>query len=332
MSDVSTAIEIPRHGRPAVLARLFGWTNLTVLIALIINNVLVVGFGFPGIGGFMAGDTAGGWIHPALYVAAVVIAVGITLRDQATSIRWDAHRVHRFNVYLIRALFWAVFFVGIVDATIAFMRIEGGLPVIFGDELTRNFGRAGWVATHVHVPLVALGFVAALFTRTLGFPWLAILIVAAELLIVISRFVFSYEQAFMSDLVRYWYAALFLFASAYTLFDEGHVRVDILYAGFGRSRRGYVNAIGTILLGLSTAWVILIISLDGKQSIVNAPVANFEISQSGPFGMFTKYQMAAFIALFAVTMLIQFVSYFFDAIADKTGEPGHREPAQDAAH
>ncbi|MGH1369950.1 MAG: TRAP transporter small permease subunit [Maritimibacter sp.] len=332
MSSVSMMTEIPRHGRPAVLARLFGWTNLMMLIALILNNVLVVGFDFPGLGAFIAGNTAGGWIHPALYVVAFVIAVGVTLRDQATSVRWDAHRVHRFNVYLIRALFWAVFFVGIVDATIAFMRIEGGLDALLGEDLSRNFSRAGWVATHVHAPLIALGFVVGFFTRTLGFPWLAILIVAAELLIVISRFVFSYEQAFMSDLVRYWYAALFLFASAYTLFDEGHVRVDILYAGFGRSRRGYVNAMGTILLGLSTAWVILVIALDGKQSIVNAPVANFEISQSGPFGMFTKYQMAAFLALFGVTMLIQFVSYFFDAIADKTGEPGHREPAQDAAH
>ena len=34
----------------------------------------------------------------------------------------------------------------------------------------------------------------------------------------------------MGDLVRYWYAALFLFASAYTLYQNGHVRVDVFYA------------------------------------------------------------------------------------------------------
>ena len=50
----------------------------------------------------------------------------------------------------------------------------------------------------------------------------------------------------MSDLVRYWYAALFLFASAYTLFDEGHVRVDVFYAGFKNKTRGFVNAFGSI--------------------------------------------------------------------------------------
>lgn len=41
----------------------------------------------------------------------------------------------------------------------------------------------------------------------------------------------------MADLVRFWYAALFLFASAYTLLEEGHVRVDVFYAGFRRARR-----------------------------------------------------------------------------------------------
>ena len=76
------------------------------------------------------------------------------------------------------------------------------------------------------------------------------MIVAAELLIVISRFVFSYEQTLMGDLVRYWYAALFLFASAYTLFDEGHVRVDVLYSTFKEKTKGKVNAYGAILLGI----------------------------------------------------------------------------------
>jgi TRAP-type mannitol/chloroaromatic compound transport system permease small subunit len=157
------------------------------------------------------------------------------------------------------------------------------------------------------------------------------MIVAAELLIVISRFVFSYEQALMGDLVRYWYAALFLFASAYTLFEEGHVRVDVLYAGFGRTTRGFVNAFGSIALGMSTVWVILAVGFNGKTAIINSPIINFEISQSGGVGMFIKYQMAAFLGVFAISMLIQFVSYFLEAVADKRDEPGHREVAP-AAH
>jgi len=51
---------------------------------------------------------------------------------------------------------------------------------------------------------------------------------------------------------------------------------------------------------------------------------NLEITQSGPTGMYIKYQMAAFLGIFAITMLIQFVSYFLESVADKRDEPGHR--------
>lgn len=327
----STHHEIPRQGDPAIAARLFGWTVLTVLAGFLVNNVLMVAFDFPGFGALLSGGAPGAWVHGAVYVIAALVAVLVVLRDRTISLRWDAHRIHRFNVYLIRALFWSVFLVGVFDASIAFLRAETLTETLFGEALGRNLSRPGWVGPWVHFPLIVVAFVVALFTRTLGFTWLALLIVVAELLIVISRFIFSYEQALMGDLVRYWYAALFLFSSAYTLFEEGHVRVDILYAGFGRSARGFVNAMGTILLGMTTTWVILIVGFNGKQSIINAPVKNFEISQAGPFGLYTKYQMAAFIGLFAITMLIQFVSYYFEAIADKRDEPGHRDVTP-AAH
>lgn len=240
-------------------------------------------------------------------------------------------KIHKFNVYLIRASFWVVLLVGIADSAIAFMRVEGILAGMFSEDTAKLFNKSRWVGPYIHMPLIVAGFVIALFTRTLGFTWLALMIVAAELLIVISRFVFSYEQALMGDLVRYWYAALFLFASAYTLFEEGHVRVDVLYAGFGRTTRGFVNAFGSIALGMSTVWVILAVGFNGKTAIINSPIINFEISQSGGVGMFIKYQMAAFLGVFAISMLIQFVSYFLEAVADKRDEPGHREVAP-AAH
>ena len=85
--------------------------------------------------------------------------------------------------------------------------------------------------------------------------------------------------------------------------------------------------IGSILLGMTTCWVIILIGLGSKQAIVNAPVANFEVTQTGTSGMFIKYQMAAFLAVFAITMLIQFVSYLFEAVADNRDEPGRREIA-----
>lgn len=331
MSNAAAATSTQASGlsRPV---RFFGWAMLAAVAAFLINNILTVGFEWPGAAQALAGGGAYAMLQLALYLAAVVVAAAYVYGRTGGALRPDAERISAFNAWIIRGCFWAVFLVGIVDAAIAFMRIENLLVLFVSEDVAGSLGRAKYVGVNVHMPLIALSFVIAFFTRTLGFIWLALLIVAAELVIVFSRFVFSYEQALMGDLVRYWYAALFLFASAYTLIEEGHVRVDVFYAAMSPRRRGWVNAAGSLLLGLSTCWVIMVIGFDGKQSIINSPVANFEVTQTGSVGMFIKYQMALFLGVFSVTMLIQFVSYFFHAVADIRDEPGRREPAEPAAH
>ncbi|WGI20366.1 TRAP transporter small permease subunit [Amylibacter sp. IMCC11727] len=327
-SDASSVI-VQKYGSPAPLIRLIGWTMLAVLAAFLINNVLNVGFEFPHVTALFDGNM--GALVPALiYVIAIALAFLYVLTSSSVALRWDAHIIHKFNVYLIRACFWSVFLVGIADTAIAFLRVENLWEVFVSSEMASNFKSARFVGGTIHIPLIVAGFVIAIFTRTLGFTWLALLIVAAELAIVITRFVFSYEQAFMGDLVRYWYAALFLFASAYTLFEEGHVRVDVLYAGFKDKTRGMINAVGSLALGATTCWVILGLGLNGKQSMINSPVMNFEVTQSGSNGLYIKYQMAAFLGIFAITMLIQFTSYFLEAVANYRNEPGQRTVAPPA--
>ena len=46
-----------------------------------------------------------------------------------------------------------------------------------------------------------------------------------------------------------------------------------------------------------------------KQCILNAPIQSIEQSMSG-YGMQVKYLMAGFLAIYALTMLIQFTSFF----------------------
>jgi TRAP-type mannitol/chloroaromatic compound transport system permease small subunit len=256
-----------------------------------------------------------------LYIIGIFTPISFVLLSSSSSLRIDAKNLHHFNVYLIRAFFWTIIFTGLIDFFIAFMRVEKILPFLFDDYLTRALNRSIFVGLYVHIPLIILGFVMAFFTRTIGFTWLALLIVAGELLIVISRFIFSYEQSFMGDLVRYWYAALFLYASAYTLYEDGHVRVDVFYASMKNKTKSFINAFGSIFLGASTCIAIIFFGLDGKRSIINSPILNFEVTQTGTVGMFIKYQMAGFLAIFAITMLIQFISYYFKSIADYRNEP-----------
>jgi TRAP-type mannitol/chloroaromatic compound transport system permease small subunit len=323
MSDRGDAAVIKQQGIPAPVTRMVGWSMLGVLAAFLINNVLMVGFDFAGPEGLLAGKPTG-IATSLLYLIGIVGAVFYVQRSPDTSLRWDAKRIHQANIYIIRSIFFAVLFVGIADIIVSFMRVEKFFSLFLEIDNARKFERPSFVGMYVHFPLIILGFIVGTFTRTLGFSWLALLIIIAELSIVITRFVFSYEQAFMGDLVRYWYSALFLFASAYTLYDEGHVRVDVLYAGFKPRKKGLYNIYGAWLLGIPTCWVILIAGFGGKQSIINSPVLNFEVTQTGSIGLYVKYQMAAFLGVFAATMLVQFISFLFEAVADSRDEPGHR--------
>ena len=117
--------------------------------------------------------------------------------------------LHNFNVYFIRSCFWSVLLIGTVDVTIAFMRVEEISNLIFDDEIVKALKNLICMYLYSYSFIMHFFFIGYI-TKTLGFTWLALMIVCAELIIVITRFVFSYEQSFMGDLVRYWYAGLFL--------------------------------------------------------------------------------------------------------------------------
>lgn len=307
------------------LALVFGWVNLAVLAAFLVNNFLINAFGWPGTAVFSAATGGLAWFQFGVYIAAAFLGAAYAYSRRTVTLRAEADRVTNINTFFVRWAFWMVLIIGIADVTITFLRVEGFLEQMVGTDMNRNLGLPHFRGIYVHVPLVLLSIVVALFTRTLGFTWLALLIVVAELAIVFSRFLFSYEQPFMADLVRFWYGALFLFASAYTLLEEGHVRVDVFYASFSSRRKGAINTVGSVAMGIVFCWTILIVGMGGKASIINAPVFNFEVTQSAAFGMFVKYLMAAFLGIFAVSMMIQFVSTLFSALADWRGDPGHVE-------
>ncbi len=306
-----------------MIFRLFGWSVLAVLAAYLLNNYLTYWQDMPGARAFASGDPMA-IFQAAIYVGGLALAFLYVARSKGTSLRDDSKRISDINAFLIRAAFWSVLIVGMTDMVISFLRVEDLLSSIVGADVAGDLGRSQWRGPYVHIPLIGLSIVIAAFSTTLGFPWLALLVVGAELLIVLCRFIFSYEQAFMADLVRFWYAALFLFASAYTLKEEGHVRVDVFYANFKPRTKGFVNAFGSVVFGIALCWVVLIVGMGGKSNIINSPLLSFETTQAG-FGLYVKYLMAGFLAIFATSMMIQFVSYFLDAVADIRGEPGGRD-------
>ena len=324
---------------------MFAGAIVAITLVFLLNNHVTFWLDWPGVPMFLShqgwfgfepsnasldgGAVTRGWMQFSSYLGSLVVVIAYVLLTPTRTLRADSERLSTFAAYIVRAAFWAVLIVGLVDTAISFLRVEGLLSQIVGETLTKELGRPIFRGTYVHWPLILLACVIALFVRGLGFPWLALLVVIAEFQIVISRFVFSYEQAFMGDLVRFWYAALFLFASAYALIDEGHVRVDVLYARFSMRGKAWTNCLGSLFLGIPLCWVILTQGMWTRGSSINSPLLSFEISQSG-FGMYTKYMMAGFLIVFAVSMTVQFASYVLSAVADLRGEPGHRDTHGDS--
>ena len=324
-----------------ILARTLAGGVVGITAAFLLNFFLTFVAGWPGVpalfahygwldSGGPAGALDGGslgyaWAQLLIYVMVVIEAGHLTLiqRARGQGIESDAAIYSAFAAYIVRVGFWTVFLVGIVDTLVSFLRVEEFLPAIVGKELTTKLGLSTFRGQTIHLPLIGAACVISLFARSLSVVWLALLIVLAEFLIVITRFIYSYEQAFMGDLVRFWYASLFLLASAYSLIDDGHVRVDLFYARFGARGKAWTNAIGSMLLGIPFCWVILSMGLWSKGASLASPLLNFEISQSG-FGLYVKYLMAGFLVVFATSMAVQFASYFLENVAVLRGE---REPA-----
>ena len=192
----------------------FGWFLVSILVAFMLNNIFNLSFQIPPSQDLFLKNNYLSLLPISIYLLAFLISFFISVKFVHKSYKWDSDLLHRFNLYFIRSCFWSVLLIGSIDVIIAFMRVEEVSNMLFDDYLVRALKKPSFVCTFIHIPLVFVSFVIGYFSKTLGFTWLALMIVCAELFIVITRFVFSYEQSFMGDLVRYWYAALFLFASA----------------------------------------------------------------------------------------------------------------------
>jgi len=318
---------VTKNSNLSLYIRIISYSVLAFTLAFLINNILTVWSDWPGIKKIFShhemfgykkkalegSDLNYGYMQIGLYLICIAAVVFYVFKTYSQTLEQDSKILSRFSAYLVRSSFWAVFLVGVADFVISFMVVERLWEVIFSPEVKALMVKAPVRITYIHFPIILISFVIGYFTKSVGFIWLAVLVVVSEFVIVLSRFIFSYEQAFQGDLVRFWYAALYLFASAYALIHEGHVRVDVLYSSFSEKKKAWTNMVGSAVLGVPLTLIVIFLGLNGKASIINGPVVAFEVTQQGSNGLYLLYLMAVYLAVFAVTMLIQFTSYFMES-------------------
>jgi TRAP-type mannitol/chloroaromatic compound transport system permease small subunit len=90
--------------------------------------------------------------------------------------------------------------------------------------------------------------------------WLTVALVFIVVTVVIQRYVFGTAFAKLQEAILYLHACMFLFALAYTLQRDGHVRVDVLLNRFGTRARAVIDLISMYGLVALSAITILMTS------------------------------------------------------------------------
>ena len=291
------------------LAKILSIWTITIVFAFLINNYLTYAGDWPGPLSVYNSFNIFNLTQLLIYLVAILFTfLFLNLYGNNYKLSELADIFEGINGYIIRFGFWSVLIIGVIDAIISLLIIEGFLEELIGRTWNIKLSNNSFRAPYVHFQLLFISLFFASYFKSLNFYWLAFLVVIAEFQIVVLRFVFSYEQTLMSDLVRFWYGSLFLFGSYYTLIKDGHVRVDVLYTNFSRKNKAKVNLFGSLILVIPLCLTIFFRGMACKQCVLNQPIINFETSQSTQ-GMNIKYLMAGFLIIFALTMLIQFLVY-----------------------
>jgi len=87
--------------------------------------------------------------------------------------------------------------------------------------------------------------------------WLSLVMVLVVFSIVCLRYLFDISWMMMQESVIYLHSLLFMLGAAYTLKQDGHVRVDIIYQRCSDRTKAWIDLLGTLFLLLPVASFIL---------------------------------------------------------------------------
>ncbi|MEM7283690.1 MAG: TRAP transporter small permease subunit [Pseudomonadota bacterium] len=92
--------------------------------------------------------------------------------------------------------------------------------------------------------------------------WLSLAMVLLMFTIVVLRYAFQLGSIAMQELVMYLNALIFTLGAAYTLKEQGHVRVDVFYNQFSKATRSWVDILGSLIFLLVTCGFVIWASWD----------------------------------------------------------------------
>lgn len=92
--------------------------------------------------------------------------------------------------------------------------------------------------------------------------WCSLFLVVLVFVIAVLRYAFKIGSIPMQELVIYLHALIFMAGASYTLADDKHVRVDVIYTKLPKVSKAWINLFGTVLFLFPVTAFILFTSID----------------------------------------------------------------------
>ena len=144
--------------------------------------------------------------------------------------------------------------------------------------------------------------------------WLTLGMVVITFTVVVLRYLFHSGSIALQESITYLHATLFMLGAAWTLKQDGHVRVDIFYSKQSRRTRAWIDLTGTLLLLFPVCGFILFSS----QDYVAASWSVQEGSQEAG-GLDAVFLLKTAIPLMAVLLMLQGCAIILNNILIITG-------------
>lgn len=139
--------------------------------------------------------------------------------------------------------------------------------------------------------------------------WLTLAMVLVMGLIVVMRYLFKTGSISLQESVIYLNAMIFMIGAAYTLKEQGHVRVDIFYRKLTPRWQAIIDCIGYLLFLFPCAIFIIYASWDYVAISWQVRESSAETS-----GLPIVYLLKSTIIVLAVSLILQGISEFGKAV------------------
>ena len=139
--------------------------------------------------------------------------------------------------------------------------------------------------------------------------WLVVFMVLNVFVVVVLRYVFNVGWVWMQELYVWTHAVTFMLGAGYTLLQDGHVRIDLIYRTASERYKAVVNILGCFFF----AFPLLYILFTRSYPLAERSFQTLEKSSEAG-GIPALFILKAVIPLFCVLFGLQFLSMMIRSI------------------